>query len=338
MKTILISRTDAIGDVVLTLPMCGYLKEHLPDCRIIFLAKSYTIPVIQCAQYVDEIINWDDVEKLSEQEQINLLQAKQIDTVVHVLPNAKIAQLCKAAKIKERIGTRNRWFHWIYCNCLVKLSRKKSTLHEAQLNIRLVNEWLATPTVELSTVPTYYGLSRLMPLTKELQGLLINDKFNLIIHPRSRGNGREWSLEKYKALIEQLPADQYRIFISGTQDDETKVADWLKTLPTHAQSVMGTFNLSQFIAFIAAADALIAAGTGPVHVSAALGKQTIGLFPPLKSIHPGRWAPLGEKAIALTGKPECTTCTGIHNCACMNAIEVNELVRKLEAWREMKKR
>lgn len=337
MKTILISRTDAIGDVVLTLPMCGYLKEQLPDCKIIFLAKSYTIPVIQCSQYVDEIINWDEIEKLSEQEQINLLQAEQIDAVVHVLPNAKIAQLCKSAKIKERIGTRNRWFHWLYCNRLVKLSRKKSTLHEAQLNIRLVNEWLGTATVELSAIHTYYGLEHLETLVEQQQQLLATDKFNIIIHPRSRGNGREWSLEKYKALIELLPAEHYRIFISGTKDDETKVADWLKTLPAHAQSVMGKFNLSQFIAFIAAADALIAAGTGPVHVSAALGKQTIGLFPPLKPIHPGRWAPLGGKAIALTGKPECISCTGIHTCACMNAIEVNELVRKLEAWREMTK-
>jgi hypothetical protein len=39
MKTFLVSRTDAIGDVVLTLPLCGWIKEACPGARVIFLGR-----------------------------------------------------------------------------------------------------------------------------------------------------------------------------------------------------------------------------------------------------------------------------------------------------------
>ena len=40
-NSILISRADSIGDVVLTLPMAGVLKQILPGVKIIFLGKNY---------------------------------------------------------------------------------------------------------------------------------------------------------------------------------------------------------------------------------------------------------------------------------------------------------
>ena len=53
---ILISRTDSIGDVILTLPVCKILKNYFPQVKIGFLGKSYTRPVIQACSYVDVFI------------------------------------------------------------------------------------------------------------------------------------------------------------------------------------------------------------------------------------------------------------------------------------------
>ena len=39
-RTFLISRTDAIGDVVLTLPVAGRLKQLFPDCRVLLLGRT----------------------------------------------------------------------------------------------------------------------------------------------------------------------------------------------------------------------------------------------------------------------------------------------------------
>ena len=62
-QRILISRTDSIGDVVLTLPLCVWLKKQFPNVYIIFLGRTYTEPVISCLPEVDEIVDWTTIEK-----------------------------------------------------------------------------------------------------------------------------------------------------------------------------------------------------------------------------------------------------------------------------------
>jgi heptosyltransferase-3 len=53
---IIISRTDSIGDVVLTLPMAGIIKQFLPQSNIIFLGRNYTKDVIALSEHVDEFV------------------------------------------------------------------------------------------------------------------------------------------------------------------------------------------------------------------------------------------------------------------------------------------
>ena len=37
---IILSRTDSIGDVVLTLPMAAALKQSFPGCTVVFLGPK----------------------------------------------------------------------------------------------------------------------------------------------------------------------------------------------------------------------------------------------------------------------------------------------------------
>ncbi|WDF78715.1 glycosyltransferase family 9 protein [Mucilaginibacter sp. KACC 22773] len=293
---ILISRTDAIGDVVLTLPIAAYIKELLPGSVVSFLGRTYTQPVINTCAAVDIFINYDEIKKLSEAEQIDYLKGKKIDVIIHVFPNKHVAQIARAASIKLRIGTKNRVFHWFTCNKLVKLSRKKSDLHEAQLNLILLKS------LGLSAVPTLHDIiehisfeSRTL-LPPELAGKLSGDKFNLIIHPKSHGSGMEWGLDNYAMLINVLSSNIFNIIITGSDKEKILLADWITTLPATVVDMTGKMSLPQLIGFISQADGLIASGTGPLHIAAMAGINTLGLFPSVRPIHPGRWAPLGKKA------------------------------------------
>ena len=131
---IIVSRTDSIGDVMLTLPFCAWLKECFPQATLVFLARGYTIPVVACFKPVDEILDWDLIVNLPIAEKIGLLKA---DCIVHLFPNKDVAALSKKAKIPYRIGTSHRIFHFLTCNYKVNFSRKNSSLHEAQLNFEL---------------------------------------------------------------------------------------------------------------------------------------------------------------------------------------------------------
>ena len=58
---IILSRTDNIGDVVLTLPMAVLLKKKWPGCKISLLGKSYTQSIAEHCTYVDNFLNYDEV-------------------------------------------------------------------------------------------------------------------------------------------------------------------------------------------------------------------------------------------------------------------------------------
>ena len=42
---ILISRTDKLGDLVLTLPLAAFLKKNFPQINISYLVRDYALPI-----------------------------------------------------------------------------------------------------------------------------------------------------------------------------------------------------------------------------------------------------------------------------------------------------
>ncbi|SDG68128.1 glycosyltransferase family 9 protein [Mucilaginibacter sp. P25] len=293
---ILISRVDAIGDVVLTLPVAAYIKQLFPNAMVSFLGRTYTQPVINTISSIDSFINYDELKKLSEAQQIEYLQKQNVDAIIHVLPNKHIARIARQSGIKLRIGTTNRVFHWYTCNRLVKLSRKKSDLHEAQLNLVLLKPLGLKYVPSLIEIISNNNFHSKIELTPALSSVLVNDKFNLIIHPKSHGSGMEWGLDNFAELIHLLSPEKFNIIVTGSENEKALLANWLKTLPSTVQDMTGKMSLSELIAFISKTGGLIASGTGPLHLAALTGINTLGLFPSLRPIHPGRWAPVGKKA------------------------------------------
>lgn len=292
-QTILLSRTDSIGDVVLTLPMAGFIKQIHPNYKVVFLGRTYTKDVIALSELVDAFINYDEVEKLNLKEQKVFFKQFAIDIFIHVFPTPAIAKLAKALRIKQRIGTTNRLYHWHTCNQLIKLSRKNSDLHESQLNLKLLSFLGKNVSITLEEIWKLYGFTKLPNTKFDLLKLIKKDKINIILHPKSKGSAKEWGLTNYLKLIDLLPSNRYQIFISGTKQDATNMKAFLKQ-NKKAIDITGQLSLAEFIFFIHQSDVLIAASTGPLHIAAALNKKAIGLFSSKRPMHPGRWAPVGN--------------------------------------------
>ena len=326
--TILLSRTDSIGDVILTLPMAGVIKGNFPDATVLFLGRTYTKAVVQACEHVDDFINYDELLSLSDKEQAQFIQSKNADVVIHVFPVKHIAFLMKKAGVPVRVGTRNRLYHWVTCNKLIALSRKNSELHESQLNIKLLSFLNIRTDLPLSAIAQCYGFTQVKPLSNELfVNSIDKNKIKIILHPRSKGSAREWGLDNFRRLINSLPENRYQVFISGTKDDGKSMEQFIAAHPK-AIDITGKLTLDEFISFINVCDVLVAASTGPLHIAAALGKKAIGLFAPMRPIHPGRWAPLGTDAHYLVQHKNCSDCRKGGRCLCIEQIEVNE-VKKL---------
>ena len=296
-QRILLSRTDGIGDVVLTLPMAGALKRHFPDCTVAFLGRAYTQPVVGACEHIDEFINWDDLQALPSADRAEQLAAARFDAVIHVFPRREIASTARVARIPLRVGTSRRWFHLHTCNRLTHFSRKSSSLHEAQLNLRLL-EPLGLRRFSLKEIPDLFGLTRLEPLAEEFARMLEPERTHLILHPKSHGSGKEWGVDNWAQLIAAL-SPRFQIFITGSEAEGALVRPALVRPFPQVHDLTGRLPLGQLISFVAAADALVACSTGPLHLAAALGTFALGLYPSRRPIHPGRWAPLGRKTAVI---------------------------------------
>ncbi len=330
-RSLIISRTDSLGDVMLTLPVAGLLKEKFPGIRIFFLGKSYTQPLIEASRHVDVFL---DREKVLADPM--LLRQTGADAIVHVFPDKEIARAAKAAGIPLRIGTSHRLFHLFTCNRLVNLSRKKSDLHETQLNVKLLQPLGVQEVPSLPYLGNLYGMRTNLLLPDELTPHLADGRFRLILHPKSKGSAREWPVQQYFDLAKSLPPEGFILFITGTRSEGEAIRSQrpeLLQLP-HVADLTGKVSLAGLLAVIAHSDGLVACSTGPLHMAAAMGKLAIGIYPPIRPMHPGRWAPVGKNALHLSLARNCSDCRQSGNCACIQAIEVTQVREAIMRFRK----
>ncbi|MDB5822352.1 MAG: glycosyltransferase 9 family protein [Herminiimonas sp.] len=323
---VLICRTDNIGDVVLTLPLAGYLKKLNPQLRIGFLCRGYAAGIVRYCQAVDYVLESEHLGDAAD-----MLRRLGPDTIVFAKPDRHLAAAAKKAGIRNRVGTSHRWFHWLYCNRLAHFSRVKSGLHEAQLNFKLLAPLGENVVPPLEQIPPLY---RLVAPPYTGHPALATDRFNLVIHPKSNGNGREWPIGHYTALAEALRNSQVQMWVTGSGAEGEWIAEHAPALLAmpHVGNVCGRLTLAELACFINAADGLIASGTGPLHLSAALGRPTLGLFPPIRPINPGRWGALGAQAEVLCQPLPCGACDDAANCECMNAITPQSVAAVVQRW------
>ncbi len=321
-KYIAISRTDSIGDVVLTLPMVKVLKDNFPETRIGFIGKAYTKDVIDACEYIDNFIDVNDFL-------YDAFETDLPDAIIHVFPVKAIAVKAKQLKIKLRVGTTNRLYHWFTCTKLIKLSRKNSLLHEAQLNLHLLKAFNIKTDYSLEELGKSFGLDKIKDLPPDFLSLIKKEKYNLILHPKSQGSAREWGLPNFITLINSLDAGRYNILISGTKKERTLLQPLFDGVGDKVTDITGSMTLQQFISFIANCDGMVANSTGPLHIAAALGKDAFGIYPPIRPMHPGRWRPLGSKAKVFVLDKECNDCRNQNTfCHCMQ--EVSPMLIKKE--------
>ena len=329
-KTFLISRTDSIGDVMLTLPLCVWIKRTFPFSKVIFLGSTYTLPVLECLPEIDEVWEFQSLQNRPTAELNRFIQDAKIDICIHVFPKKEIAFWMKKAKIPFRIGTSHRVFHFLTCNIRPNFTRKGSSLHESQLNFELLRS------IGLEQLPTLVELSSylssfkapLIDLPEKLNPFIESAQKMVLLHPKSQGSALEWGIENYLELSNQLLSEGYSVIFTGTEKEGVQFSH---LIPVHSRCYdsTGKLSLSQLIVLINKSHFLVACSTGPLHIAGVLGIRAVGLFSPRKPIHPGRWQPLGSNVKVLVKDEKCPVCAAKKVCSCIESISVSSVFSAL---------
>jgi len=324
-----------IGDIIVTLPMTGILKEQHQNCVITYIAKEYTHPILQLSKNVNNFIDINNLRQNSEQNIVNHLSNANIDAIILITNDSWMAKISKQSAIPYRVGSIRKIYNWIYCNRLVLDSHhRNSPIHTSDRNIQLLKPLLRKINYRTNKV--------ILSGVKQINTTITDscNKIRLILHPGSRGHGAEWPIPNYIALISQLPEHKYEIFITGTSEERSKFSQIISisSQEEHVHDMMGKLSLKEFIELITTSDMLIASSTGPAHLSAILGIVTLTLFPPYSKklkwqLTPNKWKPIGTNSYVVQDENNMSkladnTYRGMHE---ITPNQAKNIIKKLSA-------
>jgi heptosyltransferase-2 len=136
--------------------------------------------------------------------------------------------------------------------------------------------------------------------------------------PGAVGPSKRWPAAAYRALAERLVADGLAVWVLGGPGERTLAAEIAQGFGRHVRDLTGS-DLRNAILALATAQVAVSNDSGLLHVAAALGTPSIGIFGPTSPWH---WAPLNPLAGTIQAAIEldCRPChkpicrLGHHRC------------------------
>jgi ADP-heptose:LPS heptosyltransferase len=318
---VLVTRTDRIGDVILSLPVAGAIKQAIPEANVTFLVAQATAPVVAMCPWVDAVI--ETGSDLGDKALLATLNEWSLDAAVCLYPRSQLAALLQRAKIPIRVGTARRFYSYRF-NRRINISRRRGDLHERDCNLSLLRGLGIDDPEVLDPVctPPQEALDRARILLREL-GLEPKRQRIAVVHPGCGGSARNWSHASYHQLCRLLLQRGVEIVMTGSQSEQALVDAVAADLQGQVHTLVGRTDLPTLAALLKSAGVFIGPSTGPMHLAAAVGTPVVALFGPVRTTGPERWGPIGDQHRVFTPPIDPCRCP-VDKCRlgdCMAMIE-----------------
>ena len=338
-RRILISRTDRIGDVLLSTPVIKALREKFPQAYISMMVAPLARDVVEGNFYLDEVIIYDKDGKhkswLRSLKFASRLKKKKFDLAVILHPTNRVHLLTFLCGIPERLGY-NRKLGFLL-NRRQHHTKQEGAKHEAEYNLELLKAFGITGNPGDLFMPIKYESEQYVDELFRKEGISPTDKI-LAINPGASCPSKIWPTERFAQVCEKLSGlHNFKILIlSGPK--EIPLANKITLqhgIKAKVINLAGKTSLSQMASILKRCALFISNDSGPVHIASALGTPVISIFGRKQAgLSPRRWGPLGKHDKYLHKDVGCIQCLA-HNCkkefACLKAISVEDVVLAAES-------
>ncbi|MFV1983443.1 MAG: glycosyltransferase family 9 protein [Thiohalomonadales bacterium] len=336
-ESILICRTDKLGDFVLSLPAFLLIKKALPKTKIIALTQEYTKPIAELCDGIDEIIT---VPKASSalttiKNTVRIIKPLKVDVSISLFTTATLAIGLFISKIRFRVAPATK-IDQLFYNFRLRQRRSQSLKPEFEYNLDLVKYYLDFNKNKYENSferPTIKFQPDIINNTKQLfcTEFDINKSTKLIfVHVGSGGSANNLSPTQYADLINQLTEKFQATFVlcEGPEDTENveKTISLLKS--ENFVRYISNQGLLEFTKHIAMADFFISGSTGPLHLAGALDIPTAGFYPNRRSATSTRWKTLNSVNNFLAFSPNLKNSEDMSNINMENtAITIQSFIK-----------
>lgn len=327
-RALLYCAGGGIGDSLLATVVAQALRSHYG--RI----DALTLPAH--AEALERVPDLDGVLIDAEQEESELaavLEAAQYDAAIVTWATLRAARVMHHARIPIRVGQSQRLYSWRFTHRVpVRSEHGDVTSHWSQILLdypRAIG--CNIPSAKIHFVPTQADESAARLLAGELG---LREGTFAIVHPANAVAAQRgiWPLEGWIDLVKTIAGRfQIPVLVSGG-DADRPIAEGIAGR-AGGFSIAGKTNIGTFGALSRQAAFFAGITTGTMHVAAACGCPTVGIFP-FQTDTPDRWAPLGEHTAIVRASYPCPPGERKETCpdyACIAHLDTPRIVAAIES-------
>lgn len=272
LKTIVVFRTDHIGDLIVSTPFLRALRLSAPQAKIVAVVARPTLGVLQHSQLVDETVcqnDWSDHP---------LAKPGAVDCAIALSPRTATYKLASATKARYRAGYyySERFFAGLGCRWWLT--------HPFPQSIRsLLKQGLKVPheIEQHRRFADYLGLAQ-VDLNPELGidepsiqwgGELAQGR--LALHLSPNWLTQNWTVLEFAQFCSQLPS----CFLTAGPA-EIALSQGLRATPNWNLDCFEGLDFAKWAGILKASKAVITTDTGAVHIAAAFGVPVVVVYKP----------------------------------------------------------
>ena len=313
---ILLTRTDRIGDVVLSTPAVKAVRDKYPDAHIAFMVRPYARDIVEGNPYLDEVIIYDKYGKqkslFSTIRFALALRKKKFDLAVMLHPTNRVHLVAYLAGIPERIGYDRKLAFFLTKK--VPHLKQEGKKHELDYTLDLLKSaGIEAMTRELF-VPVHENDIR--KGKKLLEEYHVGKDVPLIaVNPGASCPSKRWPAENFATLCDAL-ADRHkaRIFIVSDEANKMSAQAVAKGMRYEPVNLAGKTTIGELAAILSKCSLFISNDSGPVHIACAVDVPVISIFGRNDpGLSPKRWGPTGKRCAVFHKDVGCEICLA-HNC------------------------
>jgi lipopolysaccharide heptosyltransferase II len=324
-KKILCIKPRGIGDILLSTIVLENLKETFPNSEIHYLTEEFTKRAVENNIYVFKILTFNKNNSVFSI--IRKVRKEKYDLVFDFWSNPKTAQVTFFSGARYRVGFEKRGRNYAYN---IKGMNGTMGKHAAEDNLVLL---------KACDIPI--NSKRIIYQTTDDEKEFANNFLESINHqyelkligiiPSGGWESKRCDPVKWIEICKEINKNyNVKFLILWGPGDEKDAKTIHEGLSFKAIMIPET-DFGQLSALIEKCDLIIANDSGPMHVSAALGKSTLGIFGPTD---PEAHRPYSENSsYVIHSELHCIICTKLvcpYKHECMLELPVQNVMTEID--------
>jgi len=288
-KRILISRMKFIGDVVLTTPAVRSLRKAFPDAFIAYMADAQAASLLEHNPHLNEIIPFDFARPAWREQPrvVRLLRRRRFDLAIDLFGNPRSALLTFLSGARTRVGLDRPGRGKLFTVRVHDEAGPKTAIEFYMQFLRAIGVPQSSGRTEIYLKDDECaGAHRLIAGVVRRPGPVIG------LHPGATWPAKRWLPEHFAEVAKRISKQfEAQVILTAGPNDHDVIRAVQKSMDV-ALPVFSGLPLRQLAALLGQCTVYVANDSGPMHIAAAVGTPTIGIFGPGEE---NIWFPYAEE-------------------------------------------